>query len=474
MIYFVAAIAGIAGFLFGFDEGVIAGSLHLLRGEFNITPFSEGLMTAAVPLGALFGALVAGRAVETSGRRALLLVAAVLFAVGALLSALIVAVWMLSVARLLLGIAVGIAALVAPLYIAESAPPARRGMLVSIYQLAITLGILGAYLVGYAFSESWRTMFLFGALPGIALFVGMFVLPDTPRWLAMKGRSAEAGAAIARIRAVAPESPVVTAELAEIARIAEADQHKGTWSDLFGPVIRPALVVGIGLFLLQQLSGINAVIYYAPVVFREAGFGSASTQLLATVGIGIVNVAMTVVGMLLIDRIGRRRLLLIGFAGTTLSLGMIAIAAATDAAALDVLALIGLVLYIAAFAASIGPLPWVMMSEIFPLNVRGIGMSVASLANWTFNFIVVFSFPLLVSSIGLGGVFAIYAVACAAGILFTLRRVPETNGVALEEIERHLRSGRPFRELGTQPPEPGHGGLQPSYAAAGADKAASR
>lgn len=474
MIYFVAVIAGIAGFLFGFDEGVIAGSLHLLRGEFSITPLNEGLMTAAVPLGALFGALVAGRAVETFGRRALLLFAAVLFAVGAILSALIVAVWMLSIARLLLGIAVGIAALVAPLYIAESAPPARRGMLVSIYQLAITLGILGAYVVGYAFSDSWRTMFLFGALPGVALFVGMFVLPDTPRWLAMRGRSEEAGAAIARIRAVAPGSPLVTAELAEIARIARDDRNKGSWSDLFGPMVRPALVVGIGLFLLQQLSGINAVIYYAPVVFKEAGFGSASTQLLATVGIGIVNVAMTVVGMMLIDRIGRRSLLLIGFAGTALSLGLIAIAAATDAAALDVLAMIGLVLYIAAFAASIGPLPWVMMSEIFPLNVRGIGMSVASLANWAFNFIVVFSFPVLVSSIGLGGVFAIYAVVCAAGILFTLRFVPETNGVALEEIERHLRSGRPFRDLGRYPHQPELGGLQPTYAASGAEKAAGR
>lgn len=474
MIYLVAAIAGIAGFLFGFDEGVIAGSLHLLRGQFTISPLNEGLMTAAVPLGALFGALIAGRAVETFGRRALLLFAAVLFVAGALLSSLITAIWMLSIARLMLGIAVGIAALVAPLYIAESAPPARRGMLVSIYQLAVTLGILGAYVVGYAFSDSWRLMFLCGALPGIALFVGMFVLPDTPRWLATKGRSEEAGAAIARMRALAPQSPLVTAELAEIARTAKADQDNGTWSDLFGPLIRPALVVGIGLFLLQQLSGINAVIYYAPVVFREAGFSSASTQLLATIGIGIVNVAMTVVGMALIDRIGRRKLLLIGFAGTALSLGIIAIGAATDAAALDALALIGLALYIAAFAVSIGPLPWVMMAEVFPLNVRGIGMSAASLANWAFNFIVVFSFPPLVSSFGLGGVFTVYAAVCAAGILFTLRLVPETNGVSLEEIEHHLRSGRPFRDLGTRPAEPAPGLRPPVLPTVSAGKAAGR
>jgi len=447
MIYFVAAVAGIAGFLFGFDEGIIAGALHLLRGEFTITASGEGLMTAAVPLGALFGAFYAGSAVERFGRRGLLLFAAILFAVGALASALVTAVWMLSAARLLLGLAVGIAALVAPLYIAETAPPARRGMLVSIYQLAITLGILGAYVASYAFSDSWRTMFLIGVLPGIALFVGMALLPDTPRWLAAQGRHDEALGAISRIRGVPRQSPQAAAELAEIEQIARADQQQGSSSALFGPTIRPALIVGIGLFFLQQLSGINAVIYYAPVVFKEAGFGSSSTQILATVGIGIVNVLMTVVGMFLIDRIGRRNLLMIGFAGTALSLGMIAIAAATDAASLDVLAMVGLVLYIAAFAASIGPLPWVMMSEIFPLSVRGIGMSVASLTNWGFNFIVVFSFPLLVSSLGLGGVFAIYAVVCAAGIVFTLRLVPETSGVPLEDIEAHLRSGRPFREL---------------------------
>ncbi|WP_441504467.1 sugar porter family MFS transporter [Bosea sp. 2YAB26] len=451
MIYFIAAIAGIAGFLFGFDEGVIAGALHLLRGEFAISPFDEGLMTAAVPLGALGGALLAGRTTETYGRRALLLVAAVLFAAGALFSAAAGAVWMLTASRLLLGLAVGIAAMVAPLYISESAPAEKRGMLVSIYQLAITLGILGAYVVDFAFAESWRLMFLMGVLPALALLIGMYRMGDTPRWLALKGRTEEARLAIARIRDLAPQDPAVDAELASIRQAVQQRTRPGTWADLLSPSVRPALVVGMGLFFLQQLSGINAVIYYAPTVFKESGFNSTSTQILATVGIGIVNVAMTFVGMYLIDRIGRRRLLFIGFAGTALSLGMIAIAAATDAEALDILATIGLVLYVAAFAASIGPLPWVMMSEIFPLKVRSLGMSVASLANWAFNFLVVFSFPMLVSSFGLGGVFAVYALVCAAGLVFTYLLVPETNGVSLEEIERHLESGRPFRTLDAGP-----------------------
>lgn len=451
MIYVVAAIAGIAGFLFGFDEGVIAGALHLLRGEFGISPLDEGFMTAAVPLGALGGALIAGRAAEARGRRALLLAAALLFAGGALFSAVATAVWMLTAARLVLGVAVGIAAMVAPLYISESAPAERRGMLVSIYQLAITLGILGAYVADFVFADSWRLMFVVGVLPGVALWVGMVFMSDTPRWLALKGRTEEARLAVARIRGLPATHPAVAAELAAMERTAASDARPGTWSDLVSPVVRPALVVSMGLFLLQQLSGINAVIYYAPTVFKEAGFGSSSSQILATVGIGVVNVLMTVVGMMLIDRIGRRRLLFIGFAGTALSLGMIAIGAAGEFESLDVLATVGLVLYIAAFAASIGPLPWVMMSEIFPLNVRGLGMSVASLANWGFNFLVVFSFPVLVSTLGLGGVFAIYALVCAAGVVFTVVFVPETNGVPLEEIELHLKSGRPFRALGRRP-----------------------
>lgn len=451
MIYFVAAVAGIAGFLFGFDEGVIAGALHLLKAQFGITPVEEGVMTAAVPFGALFGALVAGRAVRRFGRRAMLLFAAGLFVVGAAFASLAFAAWVLTLARLVLGFAIGIAGLAAPLYISESSPADKRGMLVSIYQLAITLGILGAYLVGFAFDDSWRIMFSIGVIPGLALFVGMFVLRDTPRWLALAGRPAEARTAIAKLRGLESSDPKVEHEFNEIEETAEDDASHGGWAELFGKVTRPALIVGIGLFFLQQLSGINAVIYYAPAVFHESGFSDTSTQILATVGIGIVNVLMTLVGMALIDRIGRRKLLLGGFFMAALALGMIAIGAVTGAQFLDIVAFVGLVVYIGAFAASIGPLPWVMMSEVFPLNVRGLGMSVASITNWGFNFLVVFSFPVLVATLGLGGVFAIYAVVCALGIFFTFWYVPETNGVELEDIEHHLRSGRPFRLLGRDP-----------------------
>jgi sugar porter (SP) family MFS transporter len=449
VIYWVAAIAAIAGFLFGFDEGVIAGALHLLRAQFTISPAAEGFMTAAVPLGAMAGALVAGPLADPLGRRKLLLVAAAMFIVGALLTAVAPGIWVLTFGRLLLGVAIGVAGMMAPLYISESAPAERRGMLVSIYQLAITLGILGAYVVDHALADSWRLMFAAGIVPGVALAAGMFFLSDSPRWLVGLGRVAEAQAFIARILQIPPTDPKVKQELASIsAALAAADKNPGTWSELVGPLVRPALVVAMGLFLLQQLSGINAVIYYAPTVFKEAGFGSSTTQILATVGLGVVNVLATVVGMYLIDRIGRRRLLLVGFAGTAASLAMIALGAATESDALDKVALVGLLLYIAAFAVSLGPLPWVMMSELFPMKLRGMGTSLASITNWGFNFVVVFSFPVLIKEIGLAGVFTLYAIVCAVGIIFTLRLVPETSGVSLEKIEEHLHSGRPLLELG--------------------------
>ncbi|MEW6257762.1 MAG: sugar porter family MFS transporter [Pseudomonadota bacterium] len=448
MIYLVAAIAGMAGFLFGFDEGVIAGALYLLRPQFGIDPVMEGVVTAAVPFGALLGSLLAGRIGESLGRRGSLLFAGVLFVFGAVIAALATGTLVLIGARAVLGFAIGIAAIVAPLYISENAPAGKRGMLVSIYQLAITLGIVGAYLVGYVFAGSWRTMFLMGALPGLALAIGIFFMTDTPRWLVSKGRKAEARAAIARVRGVAPEAAEVDGELAAIAQTVEGPTHAAGWADLISPAVRPALIVGIGLFVLQQLSGINAVIYFAPTVFKETGFDSHATQLLATMGVGLVNVLMTFVGMALIDRLGRRPLMYLGFAGTALGLAAIALGSALGVAGLATLSVIGLVVYIGAFAASVGPLPWVMMSEIFPLKVRALGMSVASLANWAMNVLVMFSFPSLLQAVGLSGVFGFYALVCCAGLLFTWRYVPETSGVELETIEAHLRAGRPFRDLG--------------------------
>ncbi len=459
MIYFLASIAAIAGFLFGFDEGVIAVARPLLDKDFPMTPLVGGFMTAAVPLGALIGASAAGRITDHFGRRRALMSAAALFTIGALIAAVMTATWILVAARLVLGLAIGTAAVTAPLYIAEAAPLAIRGALVSTYQLAITFGILASYLSGLAISGdgTWRAMFALGAVPGLLFLVGLIFLPESPRWLVLKGFLDRARASLHRLRGVGAP---VDKELNEIALTAEAEKgEKVGYSALLEPTIRPALIVGMGLFFLQQLSGINAVIYYAPEIFRHAGFDSEKTQTLATVGVGTVNFLTTILAMYLIDKMGRRPLLVLGFVGTTATMLLIAFAVVNPAIVPAWVVILALMLYIASFAISLGPLPHVIMSEIFPLHVRGPGMSMASISNWGFNFVVVFAFPLMLASVGLAVTFTIFAVICAGGIMFTLRRVPETTGYSLEAIEAHLKSGRPFVALRRPMPAtvpPGH------------------
>jgi sugar porter (SP) family MFS transporter len=447
MIYFLASVAAIAGFLFGYDEGVIAVARPLLDKDFTMSAGLGGFMTAAVPLGALVAASVAGRITDRFGRRRVLMAAAALFAVGALIAASITAIWMLVAARLVLGLAIGLAAVVAPLYISETAPFAIRGALVSTYQLAITVGILVSYLTGLVITGAgmWRHMFGLGAVPGLLFLVGLAFLPESPRWLVLKGFPDGARASLRRLRG---HGWNVDGELTEMVRTAQAEAgQKIGYRALLAPTIRPALIVGVGLFFLQQLSGINAVIYYAPEIFNHAGFDSASTQTLATVGIGTVNFLTTILAMFLIERMGRRSLLVVGFAGAATTMLVIALAVIYPALVPSWIVILVLLLYIASFAISLGPLPHVLMSEIFPLRVRGPGMSMASISNWGFNFVVVFAFPLMLAGPGLAFTFTIFAVVCLGGILFTIARVPETTGHSLEAIELHLRSGQPLAAL---------------------------
>jgi sugar porter (SP) family MFS transporter len=447
MIYFLAAVAAIAGFLFGYDEGVIAVARPLLDKDFTMSAAVGGFMTAAVPLGALVAASVAGRITDRFGRRRVLMAAAALFALGALIAAGITAIWMLVAARLVLGLAIGLAAVVAPLYISESAPFAIRGALVSTYQLAITVGILASYLTGLVISGAgmWRHMFGLGAVPGVLFLVGLAFLPESPRWLVLKGLPDGARASLLRLRG---RGWNVDGELDEMVRTAQAEAgRKIGYRALLDPAIRPALVVAVGLFFLQQLSGINAVIYYAPEIFSHAGFDSASTQTLATVGIGTVNFLTTILAMFLIEKMGRRSLLIVGFTGAATTMLIIALAVVNPTIVPSWVIILVLLLYIASFAISLGPLPHVMMSEIFPLRVRGPGMSMASISNWGFNFVVVFAFPLMLAGPGLAFTFTIFAAVCLGGILFTLMRVPETTGHSLEAIEIHLMSGKPLVAL---------------------------
>ncbi len=517
MMGLAAAVAALAGFLFGYDEGVIGGALHLLKQEFHFTPFTEGFMASAVPLGALIGVFLAGRLADTMGRKPVLAAAGLLFAGGAVWAALVQAAWMLVAARLILGLAVGFAAVVAPLYIAETVKETWRGAMVSLYQLLITIGILVSFLVDYFLAEAqaWRWMFGAGAIPGVIFFLGVLTIPESPRWLALKGHTDKARKALGRLRGEGDHAGLET-EVNAILRTAEKDrQSQSGIGALFSPVVFPAVVVAFLLFVLQQLSGINAVIYYAPTIFKGAGLSSTGTQLLATIGVGTVNVLFTLVGMWLIDRIGRRKLAYIGFLGTALSLATLAVAAniadpthahhsspahvthaspaakqvtgapppttapattegtsqagatasgadesqsvtATDTAepsaaertGAQVVAVVAVMVYIAAFAVALGPLPFVIMSEVFPLRLRGAGMAMASVANWGFNWLVVLFFPMASAALGLSGVMGAFAVVCLLGLLFTFFKIPETKGVLLEDIEAHLETRKPLSQLG--------------------------
>lgn len=450
MIYFLAFVAAIAGFLFGYDEGVIAVARASLEKDLPMSPLVGGFMTAAVPLGALVAASVAGPITDRFGRRSVLMAAATLFTVGALVAASVDTVTMLVIARFVLGVAIGMAAVAAPLYIAECAPLESRGAMVSTYQLAITVGILASYLAGVAIHDEaatgmWRIMFGLGIVPGVLFLVGLALLPESPRWLVRRQRPADANASLVRLRKPGAD---VDGEVAEMVRSVKAEFNLPVgYGALLEPAVRPALIVGVGLFFLQQLSGINAVIYYAPDIFAHAGFDSTKTQMLATIGVGVVNVATTVVAMFLIDRLGRRPLLIIGFLGAAATMLVIALGVVFPNAVPSWLIIAMLLLYIASFAVAIGPLPHLLMSEIFPLRVRGPGMSMASLSNWGFNFLVVFAFPLMLAGPGLAFTFTLFAVICLGGIGFTLTRVPETTGHSLEAIERHLLSGKPLGGL---------------------------
>lgn len=443
MLLRLVALAALFGLLFGFDEGVIAGALHLIADSFPVTAAGKGFMAAAVPLGAVAGAIVAALWSDRFGRRLVLLLCAVLFAVGALASAAAVSIETLALARLLLGLAIGASALAAPQFLAELAPPRVRGALVSAFQLMITVGILASYLSNLILEPlgDWRLMLGLGMVPAVIALAGILRAPESPRWLVLRGREADAAEVLHRLEPGRGPSDL-DATVAEIrGSLVNRDDGDG-WTALFGPAIRPLVLFAVAAFLLQQLSGINAVIYYAPSIMAAAGFDRTETQLLATVGIGAVNVAMTVVAMMMVDRFGRRPLLILGFAGSAASLAMIAVTVQMTGEAAALAAFAGILLFISFFAVSLGPLPWLYMAELFPVRLRSRGMALASVANWSSNFAVVFLFPVVVDLAGMAVTFMLFATCCAVGLVFAIRRAPETKGRSLEQIGGELAPAR--------------------------------
>ncbi len=437
-VYVVAFISALSGLLFGYDTGVISGAILFIRRDFDLSPAANGLVVSAVLLGAVLGAALGGTLADRWGRRRVILLAAVIFALGALGSGLAPGAAWLVLSRGVLGLGIGVASFVAPLYISEVAPVSVRGALVSLNQLMITIGIVLSYVVDLALASAgaWRWMLGLAVVPAVLLLLGMWLMPETPRWLKRRGLDDPARVVLQRIRGGA----AVAAELDEIA--ASLRQQEAGWAELFGPAVRPALVIGVGLAIFQQVTGINTVIYYAPTILELAGFQSATVSILATVGVGVVNVVMTVVAIWLLDRVGRRPLLLVGLVGMIAGLAGLGLAFRLmgSGTSIGLLATLLLMLYVGFFAISLGPIFWLLIAEIYPLKIRGLAMSVATLSNWAANWLVALTFLTIVDLLTASGAFALYAVLGLAALVFSYLRVPETRGRSLEEIEAQFRA----------------------------------
>lgn len=449
LIVLIAAVAATGGLLFGFDTGVISGALLFLKKDFGLDALSQEYVVSAVLVGCVIGAATSGRLADALGRKKVIIITACVFAAGSLWASLAQSVPVLLLGRATIGLAIGVASFTVPLYISEISPPSYRGALVSLNQLLITIGIVVSYFVDDIFAETagtWRNMFLVGVVPAVVLGVGMLFLPETPRWLMSKDRRDAAEGVLTRLmgaRAAKVEADAIKESM--------AGEGGGSLQELFSGWMRPALFLGVGIMFVQQATGINTVIYYAPTIFEMAGFASATAAISATVGVGIVNVLMTVVSIKLIDKLGRKPLLSIGLIGMSASLFLLGLAFLLEESvggALKWITVAALVGYIASFAISLGPIAWLLISEIYPLKMRGLAMSVATLSNWGFNFLIALTFLSIIESFGKAGAFWLYAVIGAGGWFFCKFFVPETKGTTLEDIEENLRAGVALKDLG--------------------------
>jgi len=440
----ISMIAAIGGFLFGYDTAVINGAIGPLTKDFGLTPALIGWSTGSALIGCVFGAAIAGMISKSLGRKMALLIAAFLFFISALGSAIPETVTQLVIARIVGGLGVGIASLVSPMYIAEVSPSHMRGRLVSSYQLAIVVGILVVFFVNYLIADfgneewvvdvGWRWMFGSELLPAALFFLLIFTVPDSPRWLVLKNRIEDAKNVLLQIRN--PE--VAGQELKEIQNSLESE-HSRRKLRLTTRGVPMIVVIGVLLAFFQQVTGINVIMYYGTEIFRSMG-GGTENSLFQTVLVGIVNLIFTIVAIKTIDRFGRKPLIIIGSIG--MFVGIIGLGFFIYFQSFGVWALISVLLFIASFAMSLGPVVWVMIAEIFPNSIRDKAMSIAVAANWISNYLVAQTFPIISEgdffrSISNGAFpFWLYGIMCIFTIFFTLKYVPETKGRTLEDMEK--------------------------------------
>jgi SP family arabinose:H+ symporter-like MFS transporter len=445
----ICLTAGLGGFLFGFDTAVISGAINFLRVQFHLNALMEGWIMSSALVGCVVGAAVAGLLADKFGRKKILLFSALLFIVSALGCAIATTPTFLVIARIVGGIGVGFAAMVAPMFISELSPANMRGRLVSLYQLAITLGILVSYLTNagllhyagshltgdgsfmnlYMVTEVWRGMLGSNIIPALLFFIFLLFVPESPRWLIKENKTEEAKVILTRINGLQE----AMTELNDIRNT--ISEEKGSFKQLLAPGIRVALIIGLVLPFLSQLTGITTLMYYAPAIFEKAGLGANSAMGSAAI-IGFFNMIFTVVAIWKIDKWGRKPILIWGFIGLSIALFLIGIL--SNRATVSTEFLLGaFVLYIAIFAATIGPAVWVVISEIYPTKIRGRAMSLGTLSLFVGSVFVTQTYPILRESVGIGNTFIFYGLVMLPASFFVKKMLPETKGKSLEDIERH-------------------------------------
>ncbi|MDF3982977.1 sugar porter family MFS transporter [Luteibacter sp. PPL201] len=440
-------LAALAGLMFGLDIGVISGAQQFIQAEFKVTDHVIEWIVSAMMAGAAVGALGAGWMSASLGRKRSLLLGAILFIAGSLFCAAAWSPHVLILARFILGLAIGIATFTAPLYLAEVAPERIRGAMISTYQLMITTGILLAFLSDTAFSASgnWRWMLGIIAAPGALFLVGLFFLPDSPRWLLLKGRRKDAQVVLARLRG---DETLVEKEVADIEDQLKTRQHG--WS-MFRENANFRRSVGLGVLLqaMQQFTGMNVVMYYAPRIFKDMGYDTHA-QMWFTAAVGLTNVLATLIAFALVDRLGRKPILYAGFTIMAIGLGVVGtmMGIGIDGRGEQYFTVAMLLLFIVGFAMSAGPLIWTLCSEVQPLQGRDFGIACSTFTNWVTNMIVGATFLTLLSGFGNAQTFWLYAALNAVFIIITFWLVPETKGISLEQIERNLMGGKPLRKIG--------------------------
>lgn len=447
-VYFIGSIAALAGLLFGFDTGIISGAITFITKQYHLSTEMEGLVVSSVLIGAVCGTLISNIISRLYGRKKALISASILFVIGALGSAFTVGPYFLIIVRFFLGIAIGIASYTAPLYLAEISPQEVRGRIIAFYQLMIAAGLLAAYCSDMLFtpSGSWRWMLGVPAIPATIMLISSLWLPRSPRWLMLKQKTQEAKSVLMQIL-TKEHAQAAFDEISE--RLRQDKKVQKGWRVLRDPKFRIVLALGVGIQMMQQWTGCNIVLYYAPMIFKLAGFSSPVQQMWGTIAVGVVMMVTTIIAVKYVDKWGRRPILYGGLFAMTISLLSLSLVTgyAAHSSALQVIAITSVLVYVFGFAISLGPIVWILCSEIFPIYARDFGIMVTTAGNWIFNAMLAQVFPSLIAWLG-NKVFFIFVGSCVLSFIFIKCFVPETKGISLEKIEANLAAGKSLKHIG--------------------------